>query len=760
MKRLALLCCLLWASVWPAVAGQRRSYTTNEGLAHNSVQGFCMDASGLLWICNWYGLERFDGYQFHSFRPDAELGVNSRFKAAYLHQAARQIIVRTLSGEYLSFSLDDYTYRRCSEELAAQAVRFQHELTDPYGNRWEEASMGVDFIPHPPVGYHLVTHPTYPYARAFFEDQHGRLWIAWGTSFGRSKGEVVIYDRSRGCETVIHTGSAVYAIMEDRSNNIWLGTRNEGVVVLKPTADGGFTRYCYPPDATEVRPNAVFHLNEDRSGRVWIATLGGGLYVVEAGYAVERLRFSTPANYPVEQHPRTRSLLDVGDDLFVGSDNGLLRAKADVPSDEMRFENLLQPSLTAQPAHELIHLAQSRKGEVLISSFGRGIYAFDPSEERFYAYAADQIADKEAVYSMLETPEEDLWVVTQTELLLYDTTRKEAIRPMQEPRTLIETRPFRDQQGRYWFATTEGALCVPKHPSRLVDSVQTTVYFSEWVCHRGEQSISRLLPSATQTLVIQPDERNISLRVSALRYGECERIRYAWRLSGTQSADWVEVERGNEVVLPDLQAGVWQLEVRSTDGSGRWLNNAGVMQLQVIPLWYERGVAKAVVVLVVLLVVGSIGWLLLRVKRLRGMYEALLNSPMVVSVQTAMTEIKPEESLTDADRQFIDALNELIGAQIGEEQISIDALAQALHMSRSVFYRRLKSVVGQSPVEYLKEFRLQYAIELLDREQEKPVAAIAYACGFSSPQYFNNVFRKRYHMTPNEWRRRKMNKNE
>ncbi len=48
--------------------------------------------------------------------------------------------------------------------------------------------------------------------------------------------------------------------------------------------------------------------------------------------------------------------------------------------------------------------------------------------------------------------------------------------------------------------------------------------------------------------------------------------------------------------------------------------------------------------------------------------------------------------------------------------------------------------------------------ERIAQDVEKTVATVAYESGFSSPQYFSNVFRKRYHMTPNEWRKSHLTK--
>ena len=122
-------------------------------------------------------------------------------------------------------------------------------------------------------------------------------------------------------------------------------------------------------------------------------------------------------------------------------------------------------------------------------------------------------------------------------------------------------------------------------------------------------------------------------------------------------------------------------------------------------------------------------------------------------MSAAMTNIKPEEQLSESDTEFIKQVDDYIKGNLNSTDFSIDSLSASLGMSRSVFYRRLKSVVGQTPSEYINELKLQRAASLLKKEPQKTLSAIAYDCGFSSPQYFSNVFRKRYHMTPNEWRK-------
>ena len=755
LLKMVLLTLLCYGECGATSIQHSTHYTTADGLAHNSVQGFCFDSSGMLWICSWFALERFDGYRFECFRPEEGQSGFSRFKSAYLRNDD-QILITTASGQSLLFSLSDYSFKSCEDIPYKGDKRFQHSLTDAYGNRWEEATVGLLFTPHKATNYTLIRHEKYPLPRLFFEDSAARLWISWGGQIGTKErgGELVCYDEEGKQLQSYSFSSAIYAMYEDEAHNLWLGTRADGLVILKPNGRGGYTTYRYRQEARQgaLSHNRIFDIKGDSQGRVWLATLGGGVNVVEQGYDVENLSFSVPAHYPLQRNPRARSLLEADDMMLIGTDDGLLKTTLDNTPAKMQFVNLSNQAGAELPARELIHLTQCSDGRILLSSFGKGIYLFDNATNTFQAHVADDVASKQAVYSMLEGEEGDLWVVAQTDLLHYNKGRQSVIKPISESLTMIETRPLCDSRGYRWFATTEGALRLNNTYSAEASEATNAVRFTELTSHQTEATEKRLLSMVDSVLRLNPDERAITLAVSALRYGEMEGIRYAWRMAGEQE-EWVAFDRPHEVMLHDLNPGRWVLEVRSTDGSGRWLDNTGSIVLDVAYLWYETKTARGLFGLLLFVAVVAVAWLLLRFKKLQSMYDKLLNSQLMVAVQTSMTELKPEESLTEADRQFIELLNQKIGEKIDDADFSIDELASMFNMSRSAFYRRLKSVVGQSPIEYLKEYRLQYATELLLRDVEKTVAAIAYESGFSTPQYFSNVFRKRYHMTPNEWRK-------
>lgn len=84
---------------------------------------------------------------------------------------------------------------------------------------------------------------------------------------------------------------------------------------------------------------------------------------------------------------------------------------------------------------------------------------------------------------------------------------------------------------------------------------------------------------------------------------------------------------------------------------------------------------------------------------------------------------------------------------------SIDEMCRMAHMSRSTFLRSFRRALGQTPVDFLVERRLEAARRLL-RDTDRSITEIALECGFSDSNYFARVFRRRTGQTPSVYRTR------
>ena len=121
-----------------------------------------------------------------------------------------------------------------------------------------------------------------------------------------------------------------------------------------------------------------------------------------------------------------------------------------------------------------------------------------------------------------------------------------------------------------------------------------------------------------------------------------------------------------------------------------------------------------------------------------------------------MAEIfsKPEEQLPEPKPQdvlFAEQLNEAIRKNMSNPNLKMDELGEELGLRRAQLYRRVKALTGVSPVELLRQMRLQQAYVLLG-STTKTVAEIAYEVGFNTPGYFSKCFKEQYGKLPMDLR--------
>jgi len=115
------------------------------------------------------------------------------------------------------------------------------------------------------------------------------------------------------------------------------------------------------------------------------------------------------------------------------------------------------------------------------------------------------------------------------------------------------------------------------------------------------------------------------------------------------------------------------------------------------------------------------------------------------------TATDPLRALVAQDREFLVAVSEFIHANMTSQRITIDMLADHMCMSRSQLNRRMMSVAGDTPNNYVIRVKLEKAVRLL-KGTDMSVKEIAWDCGFDDANYFIRVFRANYGITPQQYR--------
>ena len=98
-------------------------------------------------------------------------------------------------------------------------------------------------------------------------------------------------------------------------------------------------------------------------------------------------------------------------------------------------------------------------------------------------------------------------------------------------------------------------------------------------------------------------------------------------------------------------------------------------------------------------------------------------------------------------------LNEVIGhieKNIDNSEYTIDSLAEDVVMSRMSFYRKMKSLTGQTPADFIRTVRLKTAAKLL-KEGNCNVSEACYRTGFASPQNFSKHFKEMFGVLPSQY---------
>lgn len=118
------------------------------------------------------------------------------------------------------------------------------------------------------------------------------------------------------------------------------------------------------------------------------------------------------------------------------------------------------------------------------------------------------------------------------------------------------------------------------------------------------------------------------------------------------------------------------------------------------------------------------------------------------------TLIEPEPSrieITSLDQQLIEQAVKYVEKHIDNPELTVEMMANDLGMSRVHLYKRLQTLTGKSPQEFIRVIRLKRAAQYL-RESQRGVYEIGYMVGFNTPKVFTRHFKEEFGMTPTDYR--------
>ncbi len=538
-------------------------------------------------------------------------------------------------------------------------------------------------------------------------------------------------------------GRAVYSLQALADGTVMAGAKPDGLFKIDPDVE---VTHLLDGTVYDIIPHDGLGLLTVNLGE-GIKSLGGHRYEIPRGGVSAR-----------------KGLLSADTLLLAATTGGLLALNPTDPAAPVRL-HVTEPGQPASlPGIAVTDILQLADSVWLVSTESDGVSLMrgDPFGEASFAPVGPWLRSHHLglVQSLTRLPGSDLVLATGlSSLFTFDPSAPDSTIVIYGPAhwhsrlRFSDMRPLALPDGRLLAGTDRGGVLV-----NLADTLPRTsrmpLYFTSVSLGAGGDSI---LPPSVGRLTLTPDRRSLTLRVAALEYGNPEDIHYSFRING---GEWSAPAPERTLTLFDLAPGEYMVEARVTDTMGRLVpGSTAYVTLDVVPRWHETIWARILLWVAVALAVGGVVWTRLYIldikRKQRETLEAyldLVSRNVAPGPEPEETPAQPAVALGEQDTLFMDAVTRYVTEHMADSEADVDGMAEAAGVSRSNLTRKMRSLMGVSPADFMRRTRLSHAAKLLT-DTRLAVKEIAFDCGFADLNYFGKCFKAAYGTTPTGYRR-------
>ncbi|WP_165759060.1 hybrid sensor histidine kinase/response regulator transcription factor [Niastella yeongjuensis] len=409
--------------------------------------------------------------------------------------------------------------------------------------------------------------------RGIFYDSNNRLWV------GAKNGKYYVYQNNKRITGLFDNEPAeglglVYAIIEDRLGNIWLGTKANGIYKAMPldkagtkyhlqhflpTGKGGGTLPC----------NDIYSLLEDKQGRIWIGSFDKGVYLVkEEGGNVQFL----PAvvlfkNYPKDTDPKIRHMaLDANGNIWAGTTNGLLLLQTGDKAGNCSLYQKIPGDKNSLGNNDIQFVFRDSKNRMWLATSGGGFCLAMGNRPfqtlQFRNYTTKDGMPNDYVLSCAEDAQGNLWLATENGLSRFDAEQL-IFRNFDSydglPRASFSEAAacLRLPGGQLVFGSTKG--CIAFDPVRLNnDRMAASIAFTNLQINNEDAGPGR----NDSALTLKYNQNIISIEYAMLDQRAGNRHALVYRLLGFDST-WYSDRQQRRTTYTNLPPGKYVFEVKS-----------------------------------------------------------------------------------------------------------------------------------------------------------------------------------------------------
>jgi len=622
------------------------------------------------------------------------------------------LIVGTL-GEGVFWYETDGSYQHVSKEQGLSSAFVVSLCMDRQGDLWVGTDGdGLDRIKRTIFNTPDKLHPWN--AQSLSRDAQGGLWAAfnaqgmtcWSTNLAQDFG--------------VGRGSNAWTVLVDRKQQVWAGTRGEGLFQFQ-------TNHFQPAPGAEIPGPQIFALFEDHTGQLWAGTRNGLARWNGQDWKIYTTRDGLSENI-------VRAIAeDAEGNLWIGTESqGLNFFKAG------KFISF-QATGNGLPGNDISCLYLDRDGVLWVGTSGHGLARF--YKGKWTRYSTDNGLASNSIDYIIEDDGGCLWIGSNAGLMriqkksLNDFTQ--GLANIISCRTYVETDGLltrecsagsqpaacRTLDGRLWFPTTKGLVSVT--PANLRPNRQPPLVMIESVLVEGrEQKTNRFSSVWPPSVTIPPGHEQLEIHYTALNFSAPREVRFKYRLEGHETA-WTEAGDTRVAHYNKVPPGNYRFHVIACNEDGVWTETGGALEVTIQPqfwqTWWFRTVASLWLVGIVVAVVRYLSTQKLRHRlQLLEQQEALEKERYRIArdlhdqLGANLTQVALLSEMAEADKHSpaeIESHARQISQTARETTRSLDEIVWAVNPSNDTL-EGLVNYVCNYAQEYLALAGLRYRVEV------------------------------------------------
>ena len=751
--------------------------------------------NNVVWITTNMGLYRFDPYQqklfeyHHSSAPGA---LSHVFLSSLAVTADNRLLIGSLGGVNIYDDQTDSFTAWTTESSTPLKSDFVHCIREYQGQIWIGTESGgiVCLSPRRLLLRNSVhtadTHSLSPNAvNAMYVEPDGQLWV------GTVEGGLNL--REPGSLNYIHfttsnTGlshNSVSALAADKYGRLWIGTWGGGLCVTNMKGAHQISRLELPGDyswlTNFVGALAIDSINDG----MWIGSNAGLFF-----YDFKSRQIEEPFEGCRSVTGCIGAIVDRDGFLWMGCMQGL--RVVDLNSGR----NGRRPFKTEGITHKLDEhnsrivdkissFYQTKDGTLWLGSNGYGLYRLvkDAKDQRghFEALTKEDGLVFEGVKGIVEDLNGHLWVTTQNGLSVYD-PKTQIFSNYFEKEGLINQHFYwnsamRDESGVIYLGS-EGGLIEVLGENAESKSKGKLVFTHLMVDNQDVKADGEYLSediSISSSIQLRESNRSFSISFSALDYGNEEQAMFSYRMKGLED-EWNTLMLGEHSVRYNaLPAGNYVFEVRYLSASSTDHFETASIEVVVKPAfwnsWWFRLILSVLFVLLIIYIYNRWASYLKQKeadqllnpirkvleesddpRKLQTRIQNILDNQQRYKQSVSKSVEADKEEVLKSSKPFMERVMSVMEANYMNSDFGVQEFCDALGMSRTVVSKRLNAEVGIPAGQFIRNYRLNMAKELLSSKTgNRNITEIAYAVGFNDPKYFTRCFTKMFGTSPSSW---------